>query len=71
MHRRYRNVEIEQLAARLDDEAELKLTSKKLIGQDIEILAKPLRKNRQKDYIDASIIFFSLELQKIITRTLK
>ncbi|CAM4827213.1 unnamed protein product [Rotaria magnacalcarata] len=46
MHRRYRNVEIEQLAARLDDEAELKLTSKKLTGQDIEILAKPLRKNR-------------------------
>ncbi|CAM4858658.1 unnamed protein product [Rotaria socialis] len=46
MHRRYRNVEIEQLAASLDDETELDLESKHLTDQDIEILAKRLRKNR-------------------------
>ncbi|CAM4896058.1 unnamed protein product [Rotaria socialis] len=46
MHRRYRNVEIEQLAASLDDETELELESKHLTDQDIAILAKRLRKNR-------------------------
>ncbi|CAM4934095.1 unnamed protein product [Rotaria socialis] len=71
MHRRYRNVEIEQLAASLDDETELELESKHLTDQDIEILAKRLRKNRTLTTLDLSSNQIGDELMDCVAKLIK
>ena len=46
MHRKYRNVQLEETIAHWGHRTELSLQSEDLTAQDMGILAKPLGRNR-------------------------